>query len=297
MNFFQTLGGTPTGGRGFGGGRGGGVGTPTPAFTREEVRAIFYPSRVVTLMMPYQTPRAANIRAFCAARLLNENNQRLFIFRSNVPQNMFWTNVALASTPANPVLTAEPSEIARKLSTILAGCPDVSGVVLQDENNAVLTAEQIDTMAFTPLEESAAAAPEPAANADISVAELAQLMRDVYSKVEEVSADNKRDIVQLKSMVDGKLGYIIDVLEGKARAVDPARRMVPRLPQQQEAIPLEDDNDHDGDDETMGEAGNGLPAGGNEAGSSRPSATDPAAPSTPTTNAAAKRYRRPRRIA
>ena len=86
-------------------------------------------------------------------------------------------------------------------------------------------------------------------------------MRDVYSKVEEVSADNKRDIVQLKSMVDGKLGYIIDVLEGKARAVDPARRMVPRLPQQQEAIPLEDDNDHDGDDETMGEAGNGLPAG------------------------------------
>ena len=107
MNFFQTLGGTPTGGRGFGGGRGGGVGTPTPAFTREEVRAIFYPSRVVTLMMPYQTPRAANIRAFCAARLLNENNQRLFIFRSNVPQNMFWTNVALASTPANPVLTAD----------------------------------------------------------------------------------------------------------------------------------------------------------------------------------------------
>ena len=37
--------------------------------------------------------------------------------------------------------------------------------------------------------------------------------------------ESNRNIVQLNTVMTAKLGYIIDVLEGKARANDPSRRL------------------------------------------------------------------------
>ena len=114
---------------------------PTVALTspRENVTAVFQLSQIVILRVPYGTPRSGAIRAFIAARLLNENNQRLFIFRRDTGNS--WTTIALDATPSEPKLTAPPAEIARKLTTILTTCADVGTVTLFDESNNVLTAE------------------------------------------------------------------------------------------------------------------------------------------------------------
>ena len=57
--------------------------------------------------------RAAAIRAFVAARVLNEQNQRLFLFRRDT--NNSWTTIAPDSSPSAPKLTADPAEVARVL--------------------------------------------------------------------------------------------------------------------------------------------------------------------------------------
>ena len=218
MNFFSAIG-SPRGSA-LANQRTNATALPTP---RENVSATFYGNRVVAMALPFQTPRAAPVRSFCSARLLNANNQRLFVWRRET--NNMWTNIALNSTPANPVLTAEPDEIARKLTTILSQCPDVASVNLLNEAGNTITAEDVSNMEFTPLEESATAdAAGSTASDQDTVSSLAQLMRDVYSKCEDVAIAQKRDIVQFKEEVNMKLNYIIDVIEGKARENDPASR-------------------------------------------------------------------------
>ena len=216
MNFFQAA--TGVGGRG-NGGRGVGA---APALTtpREAVPATFHKSRVVVLHVPFQTPRASAIRQFVAARLLNENNQRLFVFRTATGNT--WTNISLASTPTNPALTAEPAEIARKLTTILTTCTDVSTVTLHNEEGAVITAEQVSNMTFDDLQDQAAAAPTDGnTQADVTVAQLHQVVRDTYSKIEEIGMAHSRALVQLDEKIDRKMNYIIDVLEKTVREPDP----------------------------------------------------------------------------
>ena len=111
---------------------------PTVATPPEDVSAKFALSRVVTLEVPFNTPKAAAIRAFVSARLLTEDNRRLFIFRRETGNT--WTNIALDSTPAEPKITGEPAEIARKLESILAMCPDVNRVLLYDPDGNVVNA-------------------------------------------------------------------------------------------------------------------------------------------------------------
>ena len=55
------------------GGRGGGA---LPVSPPENVTAHIHSNGIVVANFPYNTPRASSIRAFVAARLLNENNQR-----------------------------------------------------------------------------------------------------------------------------------------------------------------------------------------------------------------------------
>jgi hypothetical protein len=213
MNFFAAA-----SGRGAGGGRGVG-GAPAMATPREPCSFTFHRSRVVVATIPYNTARAAAIRTFMAARILNDANQRVFVFRGATG----WTSVAANSTPEVPAVTCDPAEIARKVTSILTQCPDVSTVTLTNESGQQITAEDVSNMNFDALEDHAAASAGNATE-DVTVAQLQQLMRDNYSKLEEIAQDQKRDVIQLKSDLESKLGYIIDVLEKNARDVDPNRR-------------------------------------------------------------------------
>ena len=220
---------------------------PAQVSPREAVSAMFHLSRVVVLNIPFQTPRAAAIRQFVTSRLLNNDNQRLFIFRSSTGNT--WTTVALTSTSDNPQLTAQPDEVARKVSTILPQSPDVSTVTLLNEAGQQITAEDVNNLAFVELADQAVVPVETAGNAnqEITVAQLHQLSRDVYTKVEEVAQDVKRDFLELNTKLDAKLGYIIDVLEGNERSVDPSsRRHVRRIAQ---IIHEHDEDDNDDNEE------------------------------------------------
>jgi hypothetical protein len=240
MNFFAAA-----TGRGGGGGRGVG-GAPAMATPREPCSFIFYRSRVVVANIPYNTNRAAPIRQYLAARILNENNQRCFIFRAPTG----WTTVAANSTPEHPAVTCEPAEVARKVTTILTQCPDVSTVTLLNESNQQITAEDVSNMSFDSLEDHAAA-PSASATEDVTVAALHQLMRDNYAKLEEIAQDQKRDMVQLRSDVESKLSYIIDVLDNRARLVDPNRPSIVLEPPARED---EDDMENEDGDSAQDEA-------------------------------------------
>ena len=50
--------------------------TPT-----ENVELIVCANGICIAMIPYGTPKAASIRAFLAARMVNDANQRLFVWR------------------------------------------------------------------------------------------------------------------------------------------------------------------------------------------------------------------------
>ena len=86
----------------------------------ENISAVVHLNGIVVAVLPFGTPRAAAIRAFFAARMLNDQNQRLFVFRKET--NNSWTTIALESTPANPQLTAPPHYVALKLETTAASC-------------------------------------------------------------------------------------------------------------------------------------------------------------------------------
>ena len=193
----------------------------TVASPPENVSADFSMTQVVTLHKPYNTPKSGNIRAFCAARLLNVDNQRLFLFRKETGNT--WTNIALDSTPAVPKLTAPPAEIARKLENILASCPDVNQVILRGPDGQVVSAEDVSNIEFTPLTEQAVAeSPAEVATVSDNNAVMTQV-KNLDAKVDDLSFMLKADylelktglikqIVELSATIDRKLTHIIDVV-------------------------------------------------------------------------------------
>ena len=84
---------------------------PVPVSPKENVTAIVQINQVVRLNIPFATPRSAAIRAYINALLLNESNQRLFVFRPG----LLWTTIALEATATNPVLTAAPYFVCEKI--------------------------------------------------------------------------------------------------------------------------------------------------------------------------------------
>ena len=180
----------------------------------ENVTADFAMTQVVTLGQPYNTPKAANIRAFCAARLLNNDNQRLFLFRKETGNT--WTNIALDSTPSVPKLTAPPAEIARKLSTILVSCPDVNQVIMRGPDGERVTAEDVSNMQFTPLEEQAVAPPvEEVAAPPADTNAMMRQIKDVDTKVDDLAFMLKADMVELKASLDAKFDWVVKELDRK----------------------------------------------------------------------------------
>ena len=195
----------------------------------EEVSAEFSLEQVVTLNIPFGTAHAAGIRNVVSSRLLNEKNARVFVFRS---QPVSWSNIALDSTATAPKITCPPAEIASKLMTILGACASVSKVVLFGPGKVVMTPDEIAQLPFHSLEElavpaSAVVVPNHLpADANCFVREI----KDLEDKFEKHFCMVKTDLVQLKTSMEEKLSYIIDLLEGQPRQNDQASRAQLRDP-------------------------------------------------------------------
>jgi hypothetical protein len=194
----------------------------SPTTPPEIIRAVIATSQIVAVHLPFQTPRAAAVRQFMHARVLNKNNQKMFYWRRET--NNLWTNIALDSRPDAPKLTATPVEAAIALTTVLTQCPDVGNVQLFTDSEPPftneITLEDVKAMVFDPIGPSPndASGPLPPLPAITNDAML-EKVNDLGRKVDELAIVTKRDIVQFQTNVDQKLGYIIDKLDGKTRNV------------------------------------------------------------------------------
>ena len=192
----------------------------SPTTPPENIRVVIATSQIVAVHLPFQTPRAAAVRQFMHARVLNQNNQKMFYWRRET--NNLWTNIALDSRPDVPKLTATPVEAAIALTTVLTQCPDVGNVQLFTDSDPPftneITLEDVKAMVFdpigpSPIDASGPLPPLPAITNDA----MLEKVNDLVRKVDELAIVTKRDMVQFQTNVDQKLGYIIDKLDGKAR--------------------------------------------------------------------------------
>ena len=188
----------------------------------ERIRVLVSKKGIIGVQVPFQTPRAQSVRQFMHARLLNESNQKMFIWRRE-PNNL-WTNISLHSTPESPELTAAPVDCIVALTTILVQCPDVGEVNLYDESDKLLTIDEAKSMQF---EDPSSSAMVPVASPNslpplppVNMEVVAEKVNQVANKLDELAIATKSDIVQFRTNVELKLGYIIDVLDGKNRARD-----------------------------------------------------------------------------
>lgn len=94
---------------------------------------------VITLGIPFQTPRAKEIRECLHAKVINQDGQRTWIYRNETEE---WTNIDLKSTADEPTLTAPPVYAVEKTLDVLTHCPAVSKVSIVDEYGAPLTMAQ-----------------------------------------------------------------------------------------------------------------------------------------------------------
>ena len=254
MNFGML---SPGSGRGGGAGRGGGGGGAQPiASPRETVHAQVLTNKIVGVELPYGTPRASNIRQFTQSRILTPLGVRALVWRRET--NNKWTNIALSSTPENPVLTMEPVELCQLLTTVMPTSPDVAAVVLHDANNAVITMDQVTQMQFQDISENVVPVPPAQVADEPTFAQVMQSVTDTYEKVEEVAAAHKSDVIQLKTSMEQKLNYIIDLLEGRARNVDPARRLFDAGPDEEPSVEEVEERDEQAED-TDANGGDGGP--------------------------------------
>ena len=189
----------------------------------ERIRAIVSKKGIVGVAVPFQTPRANAVRQFIHARLLNRNNQKMFLWRA-VMNNM-WTNIALNSTPERPELTATPVECCIALMTILIQCPDVGEVNLYDEEDKILMLDDVKRMEFDDLTMPGPMSVSEAANMPLPslpsppLEAVVEKVNEIARKLDDLSIVTKRDMVQFQTNVDHKLGYIIDKIDGKTRDV------------------------------------------------------------------------------
>jgi len=125
--------------------KGKGPATPLEAFSLKVNQ-----TQIVEFLVPYNTPRAAAIRAWGSTYCIHElSGTRFMIFRPGSPAS--WTNVSKESTAAAPKLTISPFDAVRIVRREMAKCPDVSSVTCTDWNGNAITENNIPYLALTPL--------------------------------------------------------------------------------------------------------------------------------------------------
>ena len=171
---------------------------------KEPVDAIAYKNQVVQLKIPFQTPRASEIRTFMHTHLLNdETQQRLFVFR----KGNGWTNIHLEASAANPKITWLPHAILHKVF-LLEKCEAVSRLTVKkgagfDDEGATILFDDIEALDFDSL--------EPAVSSDGPPSGASTSGADPPWKAEMERNLKKHD--DRAEALDTKLGYLINVVE------------------------------------------------------------------------------------
>lgn len=147
-----------------------------PAAPKEKVGVQVALSGIISLALPYMTPRAAEIRDYVKTKMLNAIGQRIFFYH---PDDDSWTNVHLKSTNEQPLLSTPPIEAVEKAVAVINRCPAVSDVTILDEDGNKLTVAQVKEMTFIPLEEQAEFAVEDEDDASDELAEAVLALQDL----------------------------------------------------------------------------------------------------------------------
>ena len=89
---------------------------PSPRTPPENCDAVVFVSQIVKLIIPHNTPRFKGIRDFIKSYILNERNERVFIFRTESG----WTTVGFNSRPDVPVITINPVRACELVTQVLS---------------------------------------------------------------------------------------------------------------------------------------------------------------------------------
>ena len=87
-----------------------------PQTPPENCEAVVFVSQIVKLIIPHNTPRFKGIRDFIKSYILNERNERVFIFRTESG----WTTVGFNSRPDVPVITINPVRACELVTQVLS---------------------------------------------------------------------------------------------------------------------------------------------------------------------------------
>ena len=169
----------------------------------EKVGIMVGRNQIVTLAIPFQTPRAKEIREAVHLKVLNEDGQRIFYFND---KDQSWSNVHLRSTASEPLLSAPPVFAIEKAHSVLSQTAAVASVTIVDEHEQPLTMEQACAMDFLPLEELAAD------EGDEENDEIASAVLDLQGTAEQHTAE----LSKLNTAI-GELGAVAAKL-GRAEA-------------------------------------------------------------------------------
>lgn len=116
-----------------------------PATPAEDLIVVVDASRVVKVLLPFNTARAPAIRQFAQSYLVDDQNRRVLIFRKDMEGGPAWTNIALDATAYEPKLTMAPYELCVLVETKMAMCPDIARVIFRSVSGTVITLADINT--------------------------------------------------------------------------------------------------------------------------------------------------------
>jgi len=177
----------------------------------EPVELIADKSQIITAVIPFGTKQAANIRAHMHSKIVFEG-KRMFIYR----QVNGWTNIALESTEAKPLLTVPPCMALKVAYREFNDCAAVSDVTIKWKGStAPLTYEDIDGMEseFTPL---------PADGEDDTAVPNKSDGEAIYELVEKL--DDKINVLEIKLIhIATVVENVFKVLDGKYANAHAAR--------------------------------------------------------------------------
>ena len=106
----------------------------------EPVTLVIHPVQIITADIPFSTAKAGAIRAHMHAHIKNDEQKKIFIFRSANG----WTNISLDSTAAKPQLTCSPVAALHTAFEQFNACPDVSTVTMKMLDGTVIEKKDID---------------------------------------------------------------------------------------------------------------------------------------------------------
>ena len=209
----------------------------------EPVKLIVHLNQITVIVIPHGTNRALEIRTMMRSKVRTTDGKEIFVFNG---EDGSWSTVCRTSTASNPVLTASPFDACEKVLSVMRACKAVSKVTISDESGVEISLEQVRTMQFVPIEESAVVDSETDEVAE-AVLELnektARHDEDISSlkaklaRAEDEISTLSATLFELQGVVNGLVAAAPpppsaeDVVEVKQEvAAPPAKRKAPQEP-------------------------------------------------------------------